>query len=119
MAMTRARESLYLCNYSYREEKSRQSGESAEFVSVTPSIFLSEMQEDLEVKKRKIELEEKNRKESVYAVHDAFLEGIPADFILGMTVHHLEYGVGIVTRKTPAFIIVNFGSESKMFFLNL
>ena len=77
------------------------------------------MQEDLEAKKKKIELDEKNRKESVCAVHDAFLEGSPATFTTGMVVHHSEFGTGTVIRKTPAFVIINFGNESKMFFLNL
>ena len=119
VAMTRARESLYLCNYAYREKKSRQSGENPGFTGVAPSIFLAEMQEDLEAKKKKIELDEKNRKESVCAVHDAFLEGSPATFTTGMEVHHSEFGTGTVIRKTPAFVIINFGNESKMFFLNL
>lgn len=119
VAMTRARESLYLCNYAYREKKIRQSGENPGFTGVAPSIFLAEMQEDLEAKKKKIELDEKNRKESVCAVHDAFLEGSPATFATGMEVHHPEFGTGTVIRKTPAFVIINFGNESKMFFLNL
>lgn len=99
VAMTRARESLYLCNYAYREKKSRQSGENPGFTGVAPSIFLAEMQEDLEAKKKKIELDEKNRKESVCAVHDAFLEGSPATFTTGMEVHHSEFGTAPLYAK--------------------
>lgn len=117
VAMTRAKESLYLCNYSYREEKDRKFRSDASMVSVTPSVFLTEAKRDLEeIEKREKEAKEKREKD-VRAIYNGFKEGSPLYFKVGMEVHHSEYGDGIVTNKTFSFVRIRFANEIKTFFL--
>lgn len=114
VAMTRAKSHLYLCNYSFREKKSRF-GEKLE--PVTPCPFLEESKIDVAEKKRKENERIEKRRQAAKAMTDGFKEGDPSSFRIGMCVHHNFYGDGLVTYKTNRSVNVKFKREQKVFFL--
>lgn len=115
VAMTRAKENLYLCNYSHRLQKSRKANSEPSMTMVSPSVFLGETKEDLEAKRRKKEEMEEKRKRDVKATYQGFKEGAPSSFKIGMTVHHEKFGQGTVVGKTFLGTRIRFEHEVKIF----
>lgn len=94
VAMTRARERLYLLNHTSKP------GYKHARTQVKPSIFLSEIKEGVQWQnhengKTGIESELQRME-----IEKDFIEGNPASFQKGMNVHHKSFGPGTVIRKT-------------------
>lgn len=108
VAMTRAKEKLYLLNYCKKE------GKKGKITEVEPSLFLHEIKTDKYAERLKQEALDAKRKQNI-ANASEFLEGSPLFFSIGKTVTHKTYGTGIVTQKNMACIIVKFERGIKMF----
>ncbi len=83
---------------------------------VKPSIFLSEIKEDIQWRNKEDQKTgnggELRRKE----IEKEFKEGTPASFQKGMGVHHKIFGPGTVIQKTLSFVTVRFEEGDKIFF---
>lgn len=110
VAMTRARERLYLLNHTSKP------GFKHKKTQVKPSIFLSEIKEDIQWRNKEDQKTgnggELRRKE----IEKEFKEGAPASFWKGMGVHHKTFGPGTVIQKTLSFVTVRFEEGDKIFF---
>ena len=111
VAMTRARERLYLLNHTSKP------GNQHARTKVKPSIFLSEIKEDVHWKNNENKALAKEQELLRKEVEKGFEEGDTATFREGMKVHHKIFGPGIVIRKTLSFVTVRFNGNDKIFFL--
>ena len=112
VAMTRAKETLYLLNYCKKE------GKKGKVTEVKPSIFLKEIQTDKYAEKLKEEVLDAKRKQNIADVSE-FQEGSPLFFSIGDIVTHKHYGSGVVTQKNLAFVMIKFQDDTKIFPLKL
>lgn len=108
VAATRAREKLYLLNYSEKPTGKNKTSR------VKSSIFLEEMKGKGCTRKTDQSFEEK-REDARKQTMSGFAEGDPKYFRTGMPVHHLTYGDGIVVSKTLFFVNIRFACGGKVF----
>lgn len=109
VAVTRARESLYLLNYSQKP------GSKGKITQVKPSMFLKEMKGKGHVRTLKDQQLDEKRQNQMKEMNSEFAEGDLKHFKAGMSVNHKTLGSGIVVSKTLFFVNVHFESGNKMF----
>lgn len=108
VAMTRAKETLYLLNYCKKE------GKKGNVTEIKPSVFLKEMQMDKHAERLRQEALDAKRKQNIADISE-FHEGSPLFFLIGQTVTHSRFGTGTVIQKNMALIAVKFQNGVKMF----
>lgn len=109
VAATRARESLYLLNYS---QKPAGKDKATRFKA---SMFLKEMKDGSPVKTLKDQELDEKRLMQMEEMKSEFAEGDIKHFQAGMSVHHRTFGTGIVISKTLFFVNIWFEIGNKMF----
>lgn len=109
VAVTRARESLYLLNYSQKP------GSKEKVTQVKPSMFLKEMNGKGHIRTLKDQALDEKRHMQMKEMNSEFAEGDVRHFKTGMSVNHKILGAGIVVSKTLFFVNVHFESGNKMF----
>lgn len=109
VAATRAREALYLLNYSQKPAAKDK------VTRVKASMFLKEMKNGSPVKTLKDQELDEKRRTQMEEIGSEFAEGDIRHFQTGMSVNHKTFGPGIVVSKTLFFVNVHFESGNKMF----
>lgn len=109
VAVTRAREALYLLNYSQKP------GAKEKVTQVKPSMFLKEMKGNGHVRTLKDQKLDEKRQLQMKEINSEFAEGDIRHFQVGIPVNHKTFGPGIVISKTLFFVNVHFESGKKMF----
>lgn len=111
VAATRARESLYLLNYS------QKIASKDKITRVKASMFIKEMKDGTPVRTLKDQELDEKRQTQMKEIESEFAEGDIRHFQVGMSVHHQTFGPGIVISKTLFFVNVHFAVGNKMFSL--
>lgn len=108
-AAARARESLYLLNYS------QKTAGKDKVTRVKAWMFLKEIKDGSPVKTLKDQELDEKRQSQMKEIGSEFAEGDIRHFQVGMSVHHKTFGPRIVISKTLFFVNVHFEIGNKMF----
>jgi len=111
VAMTRAREKLYLLNHASNPGAGKAKSQ------VKPSLFLSEINGTEPKRNTRNDVLTQKQDMRKKEIENEFEEETLSNLQEGMEIHHKTYGIGLVIKKTLAYVIVRFKTNDKIFFV--